>query len=101
IHSRLKGVGLGEEEGTRVEEGAAAVDTGKCIKTLGGGIEREANIPVLTGVGVTTGDEIVGVEGICEMREEMLGDRSTREEKMEEEEGGTVEDGGEDTTKGV
>lgn len=35
------------------------------------------------------------------MREEMLGDSSVREEKMEEEEGGIMEDGGEDTTKGM
>ncbi|KAH9291697.1 hypothetical protein KI387_043114, partial [Taxus chinensis] len=84
-----------------VEEGATTVDTGKCVETLGGGIEKEANTPMLMGVGVTVGEETVGVEGICEMREEMLGDRSTREEKMEEEGGGMVEDGGEDTTKGV
>ncbi|KAH9299062.1 hypothetical protein KI387_030744, partial [Taxus chinensis] len=50
IHSGLKGVGPEGEEGTEVEEGTATVDVGKCVETLGGGIEREANI-VLTGGG--------------------------------------------------
>lgn len=94
IHSRLKGVGPEEDEETRVEEGATIVDMGKWIETLKGGIEKEANIPMLTGVGVTVGEETIGVEGIWEMREDMLRERSAREEKMVEEEGGTVEDGG-------
>ncbi|KAH9301928.1 hypothetical protein KI387_013511, partial [Taxus chinensis] len=88
-----------EEEETGVEEGATRVDTGKCVKTLGGRIEKETNPSTPTGVGVTVGEETMGVEGICEMREEMLGDRSMREEKMEEEGAGMVEDGGEDTKR--
>ena len=35
------------------------------------------------------------------MREEIVGDSSAREEKMDDEEGGTVEDGGEDMSKGM
>ncbi|KAH9324177.1 hypothetical protein KI387_004355, partial [Taxus chinensis] len=89
IHSRLRGVGPEEEEETGVEEGETTVDTGKCVETLGGGIEKEANPPMLMGVGFTMGEETMGVKGICEMREEMLGDISMREEKMEEEGGGT------------
>ncbi|KAH9312131.1 hypothetical protein KI387_027166, partial [Taxus chinensis] len=36
IHAGLKGVGQ------EVEEGAAVMDKGKWVDTLGGGIEREA-----------------------------------------------------------
>ncbi|KAH9324145.1 hypothetical protein KI387_004323, partial [Taxus chinensis] len=42
IHDGLKGTG------PKVEEGAAAVDEGKWVETLGGGIKREAK-KVLTG----------------------------------------------------
>ncbi|KAH9313737.1 hypothetical protein KI387_022364, partial [Taxus chinensis] len=88
IHSGLRGVGTEGEEETGVEEGETIVDMGKCVEMLGGGIEKEANPPTLTRVGVTIGEETMWVEVICEMREEKLGDRSTREEKMEEEGGG-------------
>ncbi|KAH9297128.1 hypothetical protein KI387_028810, partial [Taxus chinensis] len=74
-------------EGPETEKGAAAVVEGKNVETLGGGIEREAE-EVLTGGRDTTGEEDIGREGSSEMREEMEGDRSAREEKMDEEAGG-------------
>ncbi|KAH9312370.1 hypothetical protein KI387_027405, partial [Taxus chinensis] len=70
------------------------------METLGGGIEREAE-EVLMGGRHTAGEEDIGREGSSEIREEMEGDKSVREEKMDEEAGGTVEEGGEDTTKGM
>ncbi|KAH9301024.1 hypothetical protein KI387_012607, partial [Taxus chinensis] len=41
IHSRLKGVGPEGEEGTEAKEGAATVNKGKCVETLGSGIDKE------------------------------------------------------------
>ncbi|KAH9304021.1 hypothetical protein KI387_008425, partial [Taxus chinensis] len=89
IYSGLRGVGPEEEEETVVEEGETIVDMGKCVETLGGGMEKESNTPTLMGLEVTVREGTLGAEGICEMREEMLGDRFVREEKMEEEGGGT------------
>ncbi|KAH9331675.1 hypothetical protein KI387_003783, partial [Taxus chinensis] len=76
---------MGEGPGT--EKGAAAVVEGKNVETLGGGIEREAE-EVFTGGRDTAEEEDIGREGSSEMREEMEGDRSVREEKMDEEAGG-------------
>ena len=87
-------------EGPETEKGAAAVAEGKNVETLGGSIERTAK-EVPTGGRDTATEEDIGREGSSEMREEMEGDRSAREEKIDEEAGGTVEEGGEDTTKGM
>ncbi|KAH9316874.1 hypothetical protein KI387_018643, partial [Taxus chinensis] len=74
-------------EGLETKKGAAAVVEGKNVETLGGGIEREAE-EVPMGGRDTAGEEDIGREGSSEMREEMEGDRSAREEKMDEEVGG-------------
>ncbi|KAH9331803.1 hypothetical protein KI387_003911, partial [Taxus chinensis] len=87
-------------EGPETEKGAAAVVEGKNMETRGGGMERIAE-EVPTGGRETVAAEDIGREGSSKMREEMEGERSAREEKMDEEAGGIVEEGGEDTTKGM
>ncbi|KAH9310155.1 hypothetical protein KI387_038066, partial [Taxus chinensis] len=73
-------------EGPETEKGATVVVEGKNVETLGGGIEREAE-EVFTGSRDTAEEEDIGREGSSEMREEIEGDRSAREEKMDEEAG--------------
>ncbi|KAH9324267.1 hypothetical protein KI387_004445, partial [Taxus chinensis] len=87
-------------EGPEMEKGVAAEVEGKNVETRGGGMERIAK-EVSTGGRETTVAEDIGRELSSEMREEMEGERSVREEKIDEEAGGRVEDGGEDTTKGM
>lgn len=101
IQLGLMGVGPEDEEETGVEGRTTAVDMGKCVETLGGSMEKGTDTPTLMGLRVTTREEAMWAEGIYKTREEMLRDRSVREEKMEEEGEGKEEDGGEDTTKGV
>ncbi|KAH9327769.1 hypothetical protein KI387_007947, partial [Taxus chinensis] len=87
-------------EGPEMEKGAATVVEGKNVETRGGGMERIAE-EVPTGGRETAAAEDIGREGSSEMREEMEEERSAREEKIDEDAGGTVEEGGEDTTKGM
>ncbi|KAH9308521.1 hypothetical protein KI387_036432, partial [Taxus chinensis] len=77
----------------------AVEEEGKNVETRGGGIKRIAE-EVPTEGRETTAVEDIGREGSSEMREEME-DRSTREENIDEEVGETVEEGEEDTTKGM
>ncbi|KAH9288924.1 hypothetical protein KI387_033041, partial [Taxus chinensis] len=44
IHSGLRGEGPEGEEGTEVEEGVATVEMEKCVKTLGGDIEKKPTL---------------------------------------------------------
>ncbi|KAH9299695.1 hypothetical protein KI387_031377, partial [Taxus chinensis] len=88
------------EEGPETEEGTTAVEEGKNVETRRGGIERIAE-EVSTGGRETTAAEDIGREGSSEMREEMEEERSVREEKIDEEAGERVEEGAEDTTKGM
>ncbi|KAH9318560.1 hypothetical protein KI387_020329, partial [Taxus chinensis] len=87
-------------EGPETEGEAATVEEGKNVETRGGGIERIAE-EVPTGGRETATAEDIGREGSSERREEMEEDKSAREEKIDEEAGERVEEGAEDTTKGV
>ncbi|KAH9327057.1 hypothetical protein KI387_007235, partial [Taxus chinensis] len=83
-------------EGPETEEGVVAVVEGKNVDTRGSSIERIAE-EVPTEGRETTAAEDIGGEGSSKMREEMEEDRSTREEKIDEEARGIVEEGEEDT----
>ncbi|KAH9295866.1 hypothetical protein KI387_039454, partial [Taxus chinensis] len=103
IQLGLMGVGVeGIEEEMGVKGEATVEASGKYVETLGGGIDKESNAPLLVGPGVTTGEEKdMEMEGICNWMEGILGDRSTREEKMEEVGDGREEGRGEDTSIGI
>ncbi|KAH9297060.1 hypothetical protein KI387_028742, partial [Taxus chinensis] len=73
------------EEKMGVRGGATAEASGKFFETLGGGFDRESNTTMLMGPRVTDREEKdVEMEGIFIKIEEILGDRSVRDEKMEE-----------------
>ncbi|KAH9322649.1 hypothetical protein KI387_017288, partial [Taxus chinensis] len=68
------GVGVeGIEEETGVKGEGTMEAPGKNVETLGGGIDKESNAPLLVGPGVTTGEEKdMKIEGICNWMQGIL-----------------------------
>ena len=85
---------------TRDRGGGSYSRRGENVETRGGGIERIAE-EVSTEGRETVAVEEIGREGSSEMREKIEEGRSAREEKIDEEAGERVEEGTEDTTKGM